>query len=64
MGNDNLCKEAVFGDGIALQVDQSAIPTINETDADYGDLVIKLREASLLNVQVRSKHYGAPYNDL
>ena len=63
MGNEEL-EGSILGDGIALQVDQSAIPTINETDADYGDLVIILQEASRLDVQVRSKHYGAKYNDL
>ncbi len=63
MGNDEL-DGSILGDGIALQVDQSAIPTINETDADYSDLVIKPREASRLDVQVCSKHYGATYSDL
>ncbi len=63
MGNDEL-EGSILGDGIALQVYQSAIPAINETDADYSDLVIRPRGASRLDVQVRSKHYGASYNDL
>ena len=54
----------MFGEGIALQLDQSAISAVNLMDADYGDLVIIPQEASRLDVHVCRKHYGAPYNDL